>query len=81
MFEDPPGSTNCINLIEEDEAGLLGPRHLKELPHHPRPLTHVPENNYPYYTQCCESASISNPDPNPKLRIRSMRQINYENGP
>jgi hypothetical protein len=43
MFYDPPGSTNCINLIEEDEAGLLGPRHLKQLSHHPRPLTHVPD--------------------------------------
>ena len=27
-----------INFIEEDDAGLLGARHFKQLSHHPRPL-------------------------------------------
>lgn len=36
-----PRSTNRVDLIKEDNASLLRPRHLKELPHHPRSLTHV----------------------------------------
>mmetsp|Transcript_5780 Transcript_5780/g.18390 ORF Transcript_5780/g.18390 Transcript_5780/m.18390 type:complete len:251 (+) Transcript_5780:1044-1796(+) len=33
--------TNGIHLVKEDDARLLGPRHLKQLPHHARALADV----------------------------------------
>jgi len=44
-MQDSPGSSDGVNLVEKDEAGLLGPRHLKELSHHPCALAHVPAKN------------------------------------
>ena len=34
-------ATDAVNLIEEDEASLLGARHLEHLAHHARALAHV----------------------------------------
>merc|ERR1719427_2050771 len=36
-----PGSSNSVNLVEEDQAGLLSPGHLEQLPHHPSPLPNI----------------------------------------
>lgn len=33
-------TSNGINFIKEDQTGLLGPGHLKELTHHPGSLEH-----------------------------------------
>merc|ERR1719228_2222537 len=41
-----PGATNCVNLVEEDETGLLRPCHLKEFSHHSRALSNILLNQF-----------------------------------
>ena len=36
-----PSAADGVDFVKEDETGLLGTRHLKQLPHHPRALAHV----------------------------------------
>ena len=36
-----PGAADGVDLVEEDETGFLGTRHLEKFPHHPRALSHV----------------------------------------
>mmetsp|Transcript_60436 Transcript_60436/g.143179 ORF Transcript_60436/g.143179 Transcript_60436/m.143179 type:complete len:477 (-) Transcript_60436:8-1438(-) len=36
-----PRPADSVNLVEEDDAGLLGPSHLEQLAHHPRSLPHI----------------------------------------
>lgn len=36
-----PGAANGVDLIEEDQARLLGARHFEQLAHHPGALAHV----------------------------------------
>ena len=34
-------ASNGVHLIEEDDAGLLGARHLEQVAHHACPLAHI----------------------------------------
>lgn len=34
-------TSDSVHLVKEDDAGLLGPRHLEQLTHHPGSLTYI----------------------------------------